>query len=348
MNIVVLAGGLSVEREVSMSSGSLVCAALRRLGHNAVLVDVFFGPGELPAEINEIFERKHANGYTVGTQMPDIQALKASREDSGYGSIGKNVIELCRMSDIVYMGLHGDDGENGRMQAFLDVLGIKYTGSGYFGSALAMNKAVAKQIFLHTGIPTPKGLSFTKGSSLCGADSFGFPCVVKPVGGGSSLGVSIAQNKEELDAAIAQAFQLENEVLIEEYIAGREFSVGVLGEEVLPPIEIIPKEGFYDYAHKYQAGWTKEVCPAELDAETTSKMQQLTLAAHNALRLDVYSRGEFILDKHGNLWCLELNTLPGMTPTSLLPQEAKAIGISYEQLCERVIALSLEKYSTEL
>ncbi len=344
MNIVVLAGGLSVEREVSMSSGSLVAGALRRLGHNALLADVFFGVENLPENILDAFKQADESVYKVSETAPDIAAVRASRPDSGLGEIGKNIIELCRAADIVYMGLHGEDGENGRLQAFFDVLGIKYTGAGYLGSALAMNKAVAKQIFLNMGIPTPRGASFFRGGSSEGADAFGFPCVVKPCSGGSSIGVTIANNAAELDAALEEAFLLEDEVLVEQYIKGREFSVGVLGDAALPAIEIIPNEGFYDYAHKYQAGWTKEVCPADVEEETEAAMRRYALAAHEALRLSVYSRGEFILDASGALYCLELNTLPGMTPTSLLPQEAAAVGMSYEQLCGKIIGLSLKKY----
>ncbi len=344
MDIVVLAGGLSVEREVSLSSGSLVAGALRRAGHNALLVDVFFGMENLPENISDAFKNADESVYKVGENAPDIAAVRASREDSGLGEIGKNVIELCHAADIVYMGLHGEDGENGRMQAFFDVLGIKYTGAGYLGSALAMNKTLAKQAFTGAGIPTPAGASFFRGGSSKGADALGFPCVVKPCSGGSSIGVAIAKDKTELEAALCEAFLLEDEVLVEQYIKGREFSVGVLGDTALPAIEIIPNEGFYDYAHKYQAGWTKEVCPADIDEGTEAAMRRYAVAAHKALRLEVYSRGEFILDAAGDLYCLEMNTLPGMTPTSLLPQEAAAVGISYEQLCGKIIELSLKKY----
>jgi D-alanine-D-alanine ligase len=342
MDIVVLAGGLSAERDVSLSTGSLVCGALRRAGHRALLTDLFFGPGDLPGDIGEAFEvRRPDASYDVGRDAPDMGAVRAAREDSGLGEIGKNVIELCGAADIVYMGLHGEDGENGRIQAFFDVLGIKYTGSGYLGSALAMHKAVSKDILGRAGVRTPRATLVKKNG---GARAGGFPCVVKPCSGGSSLGVSVAHNDEQLADALKLAFRFEDEVLAEEYIAGREFSVGILGDTALPPIEIIPDGGFYDYAHKYQAGWTKEICPADLDAAAAERMRRMALDAHAALRLDVYSRGEFILDEDGGIYCLEMNTLPGMTNTSLLPQEAAAAGISYDELCGRIIALSMEKY----
>ncbi len=344
MNIVVLAGGLSVERAVSLSSGSMVCAALRRSGHNAVLVDVFFGPGDLPDPITEYFDIvDDAGAVRVDRQAPDIAAVRRQRGDSGLGDIGKNVIELCRAADIVYMGLHGDDGENGKMQAFFDVLGVRYTGSGYLGSALAMHKGVSKQLFHQCGIPTPEGWIFQRGEAYT-AGEFGYPCVVKPCSGGSSIGVHLPQDADAFKEAMESAFRYDSEVLVEKYIQGREFSVGILGGEALPAIEIIPKDGFYDYEHKYQPGWTEEVCPADVDDGIARRLAEMARAAFGALRIDVYARGEFILDAEGNIYCLEMNTLPGMTPTSLLPQEAAAAGISYDALCEKIIRLSLERY----
>ena len=345
MNIVVLAGGVSSERDVSLSSGTMVLEALRKLGHKAVLVDSFLGLPSVPQNIADVFtgEKPHA-AVRVSEEAPDIANVRAQRKDSGFGEIGAHVIEVCRAADIVYMGLHGDDGENGRMQAFFDVLGVRYTGAGYLESALAMNKTVAKQLLLQQGILTPDGKAFLKGEDTAAAKELGFPCIVKPCCGGSSIGVAIAHNETELERAFEEAFRYENEVLAEAFVTGREFSVGVLGDTVLPPIEIIPRDGFYDYAHKYQAGWTEEVCPADLSDWQEEQMKQAAKAAYHALRLTVYARGEFIMDQDGRLYCLEMNTLPGMTPTSLLPQEAQAVGISYEQLCQRVIDLSVAKY----
>jgi D-alanine-D-alanine ligase len=229
------------------------------------------------------------------------------------------------------------------MQAFFDVLGIKFTGSGYLGSALAMHKGVSKQIFRQNGIPTPNGVLVKKGGKFDPA-AFSYPCVVKPCSGGSSIGVCLPKSPAECEEAMAQAFKYDKEVLVEEFIEGREFSVGILGDKALPPIEIIPRDGFYDYEHKYQPGWTDEVCPADIDADVARRLQQMALDAFRALRIDIYARGEFILDGAGNIFCLEMNTLPGMTPTSLLPQEAAAVGISYGELCESIIDLSLARY----
>ncbi len=345
MNIVVLAGGISAEREVSLSSGSMVCNALRKSGYRTVLVDSFLGIEELPSDIMELFTAQgEVQTVRVLEKEPDIEAVRAQRADSGFGTIGKHVIEVCKAADMVYMGLHGEDGENGRIQAFFDVLGIKYTGTGYLGSALAMHKGVTRQMMMQSGVRMANGCVLYKGDGAQAAAQIGFPCIVKPCCGGSSIGIAVANNEKELEDALFGAFRYEDEVVVEAFIKGREFSVGVLGEQVLPPIEIIPRGGFYDYAHKYQAGWTEEICPAELDEKTTKEMQELALKTCRILKLEVYARGEFILDETGALYFLEMNTLPGMTPTSLIPQEAAAVGISYEELCGRIITLSLEKY----
>lgn len=345
MNIVVLAGGISTERQVSLSSGSMVVKALKKLGHQAILLDSFLGRQSVPQPIEEIFssEEKIAQAVVEETE-PDLEKIKASRTGDVFGSLGPHVLEICRAAHIVYMGLHGENGENGRLQALFDVLEIKYTGSGYLGSALAMNKWITKQILLQAGILTPKGKAYRKGQDTSDGAQFGFPCIVKPCSGGSSIGVSIVHNQVELENALEQAFTYEQEVLIEEYIPGREFSVGILGDQPLPAIEIIPKSGFYDYSHKYQKGWTQEICPAQVDSRIAAFMQQAALQVFDALHLEVYGRIDFMLDAQGNAYCLEANTLPGMTPTSLLPQEAQAAGISYEQLCQQIIQLSLQRF----
>ena len=345
MDIVVLAGGLSNERDVSLTSGTLICNALRRSGHRAILVDLFFGVEDVPANIRDAFNVSgQLEPYRVPPRAPDIDQVRARRADSGYGEIGRNVIELCRAADIVFLGLHGETGENGRLQAVFDVMGIRYTGTGYLGSALAMYKSMTKQIFSNNGIRMARGKVYSKAEKADIAGDFSLPVIVKPVSGGSSIGVTKAETKEELQKAIGEAMRYEDEILVEEFIEGREFSCGVLGETALPIVEIIPNEGFYDYEHKYQAGKTKEVCPAELDEENTRKIQEAALRAHKALGLNVYSRVDFILGKDDGIYCLEANTLPGMTPTSLLPQEAQAVGILYDELCEQIVMLSLKKY----
>lgn len=348
MNIVVLAGGLSTERNVSIASGKKVAAALRSTGNNVVLLDVFMGSEEDFEDVSVCFSqnRDFICDTQLDGQVPDLEKVRAMRKESDGGFLGKNVAKLCRFADICFLALHGDVGENGKLQASLDLLGIKYTGSDYFGSALAMNKGVSKSIFRSCGIPCPKGEVFRRTDRENGKVSLwnSFPCVVKPCSGGSSVGVSIVNCKEEFDEAMNSAFAYEDEILVEQFVKGREFSVGVLDGEALPVIEIIPSDGFYDYVNKYQSGKTLEVCPAELDEAATQKLRQQAVSVFNALRLQAYARIDFLLDESGNTYCLEANTLPGMTPVSLLPQEAAADGIGYEALCEKIIKISLKKY----
>lgn len=345
MNIVVLAGGLSTERDVSLISGTKVCKALRRKGHHAVLVDVFCGYDD-DIDLEHVFEeRETLLPFTaeIGKDAPDLEKIKKARGESADGFFGPNVLALCKKADIVYMGLHGAEGENGKMQAAFDLLGIRYTGSGYLGSAIAMDKAMAKKVFREAGIPTPKGYSVIKGRETEKSE-IGYPCVVKPCCGGSSVGVSIAKNDEEYKEALKVGFQYEEELLVEEYIKGREFSAGVIDGKSLPVIEIIPKEGFYDYKTKYQSGLASDVCPAELKKEIAEEMQAYAVQVYKELKLQTYARMDFLLDEENHIFCLEANTLPGMTPTSLLPQEALVVGVEYGDLCEQIIGKSIEKY----
>ena len=350
MDIVVLAGGLSTERDVSFQSGKRIAEALRRHGHRAILVDVFLGFGEEGCDISELFEHDVENSLKVGEiaeTAPDLDAVRRQRKDQSRNFFGPNVIRLCQKADIVFLALHGADGENGKLQAAFDLLGIRYTGNGFLPCALAMDKGISKHFFYYYGIPCPQGFSIKRGSynKEKALDQTVFPCVVKPANGGSSVGVSIVRDVAHYDQAIQHAFEYEEEVLVEDYIEGREFSVGVLDGVALPVIEIIPKQGFYDYANKYQPGATEEICPADLDDETTTQMQLYAERVVAALGLQTYSRMDFIVNGKGEIYCLEANTLPGMTPTSLLPQEAESIGIRYSNLCEEIIQLSMERYN---
>ncbi|MFI3172613.1 MAG: D-alanine--D-alanine ligase [Eubacteriales bacterium] len=349
MRIVVLAGGLSVERDVSLSSGSDICRALLKRGHEAVLIDQFMGYECDPADLESVFSIPGANlgiAAAIKTVEPDLNAIKASRPDQSSCMLGPNVIDLCRMADITLLALHGGIGENGQLQATFDVLGIKYTGPNYVGSAIAMDKGIAKQLFQKNNIPTPGGTWIRKEHRDITLSEIGLelPVVVKPSCGGSSIGVYIPTTEDEYKDAIDKAFQYEDEVVIEPYIKGREFACGYIDGVALPVIEIIPKTGFFDYANKYQADLTQEICPANIDEETSRRMQDATIAACQVLKLDVYSRADFLLTDEGEIYCLEVNTLPGMTPTSLLPQEAAAAGIEYGELCELIIEKSLARY----
>lgn len=350
MKIVVLAGGISTERDVSLISGAGILKALRQRGYQAILLDVFLGYKKRGDDVSNIFEKSdetddHVND--IQAVDPDIESVKKLRDGDEKGLFGPNVIEICRQADIVYMGLHGADGENGKVQAAFDILGIRYTGSDYLGSALAMDKGMAKKVFLQSGIPTPNGFSMKKSHVTKLPDEIGYPCIVKPCCGGSSVGMSIAKNEEEYNKALELAFKYEDEVVVEEYIKGREFSVGVIGGKSLPIIEIIPKSGVYDYETKYQPGMAEDVCPATLSDEITDKMQTYAIDVYRELKLGSYARIDFLLDADDNMYCLEANTLPGMTATSLLPQEAKVLGIEYGVLCEQVIAQALATYNGE-
>ena len=348
MNIVVLAGGLSTERDVSITSGGMVAKALRKKGHNVVLLDVFMGYEQDECDVEQLFKSGYdfTKDVAVGEKIPDLAKVKQARRDKSPSYFGEHVEEICRYADICFLALHGGDGENGRLQAAFDLMGIKYTGSGYLASAAAMDKSVTKSIFLHYGVPTPKGVCYNAAywdDDVCEKHDI-FPCVVKPCSGGSSVGVSIVENKADFKKAMNDAFEYESKVLVEEYIKGREFSVGVIDGKALPIIEIIPKSGFYDYVNKYQSGRTDEICPAELDEKTTARMQCEAEKAYDALELEGYGRIDFLLKPNGEMYALEANTLPGMTNASLIPQEAAAAGIGYEELCDLIVKYSLSKY----
>ncbi len=349
MNIVVLAGGLSTERDVSFKTGSMVAKALKENGHKVILLDVFMGYSDREEDLTGIFDRADEISVQVSdipTEAPDLAKVKASRKDQSPCFFGPNVIKMCQMADIVFMALHGENGENGKIQAAFDLFGVKYTGSDYLSSAIAMNKETSKQFFLANGIHTPKGISMTRATRQDDITKLDLtlPCVVKPCCGGSSIGVTIVRDAAEFKAALDDAFKWENELVIEEFVQGREFSVGVIEGKALPIIEIAPKEGFYDYKNKYKAGSTVETCPAELPEQVTKDMQHYAEEVARVIGLDTYSRSDFLLNDKNEMFCLEANTLPGMTPTSLLPQEAAVIGMSFNQLCEHLIDISLKKY----
>lgn len=348
MRIVVLAGGLSTERDVSLATGSMVSEALRRKGHQTLLLDVFMGYGRPGDDLEDIFNRSTETSLQtsgIPDTAPDLDKIKAQREDQSACFFGPNVIDLCRMADIVFLALHGENGEDGRIQAAFDLFGIRYTGSNYLSSAIAMNKKLSKRFFAADNIPTPNGITMKKADRIADFAQTGLslPCIVKPCCGGSSVGISIIHTPEEYEAALNEAFRWETEVILEDCIQGREFSIAVIDSKAFPVIEIAPLEGFYDYKNKYKAGSTIETCPADLPPEISAKMQEYAVAVTKALGLDTYSRVDFMLSEDGQIFCLEANTLPGMTPTSLLPQEAKAAGISFDDLCEQLIRISLNK-----
>ena len=338
MKVAVLAGGTSTEREISIISGRCVCKALQERGHKAVLLDVFFGCTDEEAE-NAFSEPVPAEDAAerIRKRNPELKEELARRRSF----FGPNVMRLCSEADKVFLALHGMNGEDGRVQAAFDLFGISYTGAGHVSSAAAMDKNLSKELFGCYGIPTPKGGIVTRGDEDLSYTRFGLslPVVVKPCCGGSSVGTAIPYTDEEYRNALEDSFLYEERAVVEEYVKGREFSVAVIGREALPVIEIAPVEGFYDYKNKYSEGATVETCPADLSEEKTKEMQQMAVLGAKALGIREYCRLDFIMNEQGELFCLEANTLPGMTPLSLVPQEAAVVGMSFSDLCERLLML---------
>ena len=343
MNIVVLAGGTSTEREISIVSGTQVCSALRSKGHRSILLDVFCGDERIGEDLKNAFPKE----YDVEKEAAYLRSFdsRLDKMKKRRSFFGPNVVPLCLAADCVFMALHGSNGEDGKIQAAFELMGIPYTGSSYLGSALAMDKDMTKQLFRENGVPTPHGIVLHKGDKVkrSSENGVGLPCVVKPACGGSSVGVSIPRTEKAYREAVEDAFSYEDVLIVEQYVSGREFSCGIVDGEAYPVIEIAPLHGFYDYTNKYKAGSTVETCPAEISKELTEKIQKASLAAYHALHLNSYGRIDVMMDEEENVYCLEANTLPGMTPTSLLPQEAAALGIDFPSLCEKLIEVSVGK-----
>ena len=345
MKIVVLAGGLSTEREVSLVTGTSVCRALRQNGHKAILVDLFLGLEEVSADLETLFDAPDGlcPDAKIAVTAPDIEAVKKSRKDQSGRLFGPNVLELCSLADIVFLGLHGQDGEDGRVQATFDLLDIKYTGGGYLASGLAMDKSMTKRMMDSAGIPTAPWRdipSYTEADIPALTAELEVPCAVKVVNGGSSIGVALPDTKEELEAALREMLRYGSHIIVEKKIRGRELTVAVLGDRALPAVEIVPAVKEFDYTAKYQTGGAREICPAPITAEQQEEMGTLALKLHRTLGLEVYSRTDFLLDEEGHFWCLEVNSLPGMTSASLVPKEAAAAGLTYNELCEEIVQRS--------
>ena len=345
MKIVVLAGGLSTERAVSLVTGTSVCRALRENGHKAILVDLFLGLEDAPVDLETLFDAPDGlcPEAKIEVTAPDLKAVRASRKDQSNKLFGPNVLEICGLADIVFLGLHGQDGEDGRVQATFDLLDIKYTGGGYLASGLAMDKSMTKRMMDSAGIPTAPWRdipSYTEADIPALAEELEVPCAVKVVNGGSSIGVALPDTKEELEAALREMLRYGSHVIVEKKIYGRELTIAVLGDRALPAVEIDPAEKEFDYIAKYQTGGAQEICPAPITAEQQETMGAFALKLHHTLGLEVYSRTDFLLDEDGKFWCLEVNSLPGMTSASLVPKEAAAAGMTYNELCEEIVQLS--------
>ena len=340
MKIVVLAGGLSPERHVSLVTGQNVCAALRERGHRAVVMDMYLGLEGYEGAPEDVFDGAGLIGEAaISADAPDLEAVRRGRRDQSPSLFGPGALEVCRAAD-------AECGEDGRVQAAFDLLGIPYTGSGHLSSGMAMNKAVTKQVMERLGIRTPawREVRFEREDIPRLVEELPLPCAVKTINGGSSLGLALPETRGALTAALEEMLGYGGHVVVEEKVIGRDITVGVLGDRYLPAVEIIPKTAdFFDYAAKYQEGGSEEVCPAPISEEAWRAMGEAALALHRGLGLEVYSRTDFVLDEAGRAWCLEINSLPGMTPGSLLPKEAAAVGMDYPALCEEILRLSLER-----
>lgn len=343
MKITVLLGGTSAERDVSIASGLRVMAALRERGHEVVGVDPAKGPLSAADE-----SALRAGG--MKSAPPSLEALKvlATRaRDRSAGALAD--LPEVREADVVFLALHGGQGEDGTIQALLDLHGVPYTGSGHLASALAMDKDLSKQLFRATGVPTADWAmrrrvrgAVVGGTTELDIAALGLPVVVKPSKQGSTVGLSVVRDAGAIGAALDEAFLYDDEVMLECYVRGRELTVGILGDLALPVGEIIAAHDIYDYECKYTPGMAREVFPAELSEAQTADVQALALAAFRALKLEGYARIDFRLQDDGVFFCLEANTLPGMTELSLIPQAAAAAGIAFPELCERIVRLAVD------
>ena len=330
MKVTVLTGGTSSERDVAIASAVQVIRALRSRGHSVAVVDTARG------YIPEGSEAAMLSG-TVARTPPSIEELAAL--ERGLLLSGLAGLPVVREADVIFLALHGGRGEDGTIQAVLDVVGVPYTGSGTLGSALAMDKDVSKRLFRIAGIPTADWLMAPADAGTAGA-KLGWPLVVKPSKQGSTVGLSVVKSSGEFDAAVALAERYDDEVMIEAFVPGRELTVGILADQALAVGEIIPRHEIFDYECKYTPGMSQEIFPADLPEPVARECGRLGLLAHQALKLGGYSRVDFRLTPAGELVCLEVNTLPGMTSTSLLPQSAAAVGVPFPELCERICLAS--------
>jgi D-alanine-D-alanine ligase len=332
MNITVLMGGTSSERNVSLASGIRIVQALRGNGYKVIALDPARGV------ISDAEERELATGK-VGTEPPSLEALSKFAE----GTFLPNLTSMKEIkgADVAFLALHGGQGEDGTIQALLDMAHVKYTGSGHLSSALAMDKDLSKKLFRVADVKTADWLMAPATTEQV-EGMLGLPVIVKPSKQGSTVGLTLVKKRNDLPGAIKEALKYDDEVMIERFVPGRELTVGVLGDAALPVGEIISKHEIYDYECKYTAGMATEEFPAKISPEATERVQKQALAAFKSLKLKGYARIDFRLTTEGEFYCLEANTLPGMTELSLIPQGAAAMGIKFPELCERIVKLALE------
>ena len=326
MRVTILTGGTSSERDVAIASAVQIVGALRSRGPDVAVVDT--ARGFIPASD----EGRLLSG-TVGVEPPSIDELHALERGLLLSGLGN--LAVIRDADVLFLALHGGRGEDGTIQTLLEVVGVPYTGSGPLGSAMAMDKDVSKRLFRDAGVPTADWAMAPVGQAQVGA-SFGWPVVVKPSKQGSTVGLTVVKDPSDYEEAVELAGRYDDEIMIERFVPGRELTVGVLEGKALAVGEIIPRHEIFDYECKYTPGMSEEIFPADLPDPVARECQRLALLAHQALKLGGYSRVDFRLTPGGEAFCLEVNTLPGMTATSLLPQSARAAGIEFPDLCERI------------
>ena len=330
MRVTVLTGGATAERAVAFASASQVVAALRSRNHQVSVIDTAGGL------LDERAERELLGG-AVGLTPPSVDAL-AERERRML-SEGLAELDALRQADVLFLAVHGGTLEGGTLQAVLDVIGVPYTGSGPLASALAMDKDLSKRLFRATGVPVPAWFMAPVEPDDV-STALGWPVIVKPSKQGSSVGLTLVRKAQDLGNAVKLAAQYDDEVMAEQFIAGRELTVGVLGDVPLPVGEIVPKHELFDYETKYTPGMSEETFPARIETLLARQLQEYALMAHRALKLSGYSRIDFRVSPEGDIFCLEANSLPGMTRTSLFPQAAQAAGIPFPELCERIARLA--------
>ncbi|MEW8053583.1 MAG: D-alanine--D-alanine ligase [Candidatus Thiodiazotropha sp.] len=332
MKIAVIFGGSSEERDVSIASGLEVISGLRAGGHEVIAVDT--AKGVLTTEVEDSLA-----GFKVSNKPWEASTLVGTRGRSPLAVVG--VSELKNV-DVVFVALHGGAGEDGTFQTLLEASNIPFTGSGRLASAITMDKDVSKRLMVSVDIPTPAWQMCMPGDKSI-ENILGFPVVVKPNSQGSTIGLSLVHNPEALPSAITKAARFGDEIMLETYVEGREFTVGILDGEALVVGEIVVPSGIFNFENKYQSGGAEEIFPADISAAKTLLIKEFGVRVHKALKLGDYSRVDFRMDGAGNLWCLEANSVPGLTPNSLLPQSAKAAGIEFSELCERICKLGITR-----
>jgi D-alanine-D-alanine ligase len=333
MRVTVLTGGATAERAVAFAGAAQIVTALRGRGHETQVVDTVTGLLS-PSDEQRVLSAQ------VGPEPPATAEL--DEQERHFLSAELAELAAVRQADVLLLCLHAGRGEGGALQAILDVIGVPYTGSGPLGSSLAMDKDLAKRLFRAAGVPVPAWFMAPVAPEDV-TTALGWPVIVKPSKMGSSVGMTLVKTAKGLDAAVELARRYDDEVMAEQFIPGRELTVGILGDVPLPVGEIIPKHELFDYECKYTPGMSQEIFPAKIDTKLARQLQELAFIAHRALKLGGYSRVDFRLSPDGDIFCLEANTLPGMTRTSLVPQAAQAAGIEFPELCERICRLAREQ-----